>query len=66
VNPFELVRTLRGGTKSAVTEPFDRVATGYQLNEALTSRPVLRATKSLANWSLNLMRLGDSLKVRAT
>jgi SAM-dependent methyltransferase len=62
VNPRELLAALhRGGGVRAV----DRVATGYQLNEALSTRRTGRVVKAAANASLNTLRLGDSIKVTA-
>jgi len=43
----------------------ERVASGYQLNEQLTSTPGRTRIKSAINFGLNITRLGDSLKIRA-
>jgi SAM-dependent methyltransferase len=59
-NPLEILNHLwRGRTN---TERFDRVGTGYALNERLTKSPTRKVIKSTINSSLNLLGLGDSLK----
>lgn len=67
VNPYELLQGLRGRQLGSATEtPGDeRVASGYQLNEALMASPSRRLLKSALNGLLNLGRLGDSLKIWA-
>ena len=66
-NPFEIFHAL--GTKKdapkTADQHFDRVLTGYQLNESLMKSRSRRAVKDLINGMLNLSRLGDSLKVYA-
>jgi SAM-dependent methyltransferase len=47
------------------SEAVDRVNTGYALNESLTRSPVRKAVKTMLNGSLNILGLGDSLKIRA-
>ena len=67
-NPMEILHAM-GGKKDAprtVDQHFDRVATGYQLNESLMKSRPRRALKNILNGVLNLSRLGDSLKVFAT
>ena len=67
-NPLEILHAM-GGKKDApktVDNYFDRVATGYQLNESLMKSRPRRALKNIINGVLNLSRLGDSLKVFAT
>jgi len=67
-NPFEILHAM-GGKKDApktVDQYFDRVATGYQLNESLMKSRPRRALKNIINGVLNVSRLGDSLKVFAT
>ena len=57
-----------GGKKDApktVDQHFDRVTTGYQLNESLMKSRSRRAFKNVVNSFLNISRLGDSLKVFA-
>jgi 2-polyprenyl-3-methyl-5-hydroxy-6-metoxy-1,4-benzoquinol methylase len=46
-------------------ERFDRVASGYRLNEALLRNPATRALKSAVNAALGATRLGDSINIRA-
>jgi SAM-dependent methyltransferase len=43
----------------------ERVATAYQLNEALLKNPATRALKAALNGALGAARLGDSIKIRA-
>jgi hypothetical protein len=45
---------------------FDRVLTGYQLNESLMKSRSRRVVKDVINGMLNVSRLGDSLKIYAT
>jgi SAM-dependent methyltransferase len=66
-NPIEILHAM-GGKKDApktVDQYFDRVLTGYQLNESLMKSRPRRALKAVINSALNLTRLGDSLKVFA-
>jgi SAM-dependent methyltransferase len=74
VNPFELWRAMRrGGAAAAASaealgasvEHFDRVATGYQLNEALTRNRATRLAKGAVNGLLSAARCGDSIKIWA-
>jgi SAM-dependent methyltransferase len=71
VNPFELWRALRRGSAEAGeagdagAEHFDRVATGYQLNEALTRNRATRLAKGALNALLGATRCGDSIKIWA-
>ncbi len=46
-------------------ERFDRVATGYRLNEALLRNPATRAVKAALNATLGATRLGDSIRIWA-
>jgi hypothetical protein len=67
-NPMEIIHAL-GRKKDApktVDQHFDRVLTGYQLNESLMRSRPRRVLKDLANGALNISRLGDTLKVYAT
>lgn len=67
-NPFEAVNNFRsrlgagGGEKE---ETFNRVCTGYALNESLTKSPVRRTIKNLLNGTLDFCGVGDSLKIKA-
>jgi len=71
VNPYELLNGMRG--KAEVTpaggegkqDGFDRVESGYQLNEALMASPSRRLLKDALNGLLNVGRLGDTLKIWA-
>jgi SAM-dependent methyltransferase len=51
--------------EAACGERFDRVATGYRLNEALLRNPATRALRSALNAALGATRLGDSIKISA-
>lgn len=53
------------GAEPACGERFDRVATGYRLNEALLRNPATRALRSALNAALGATRLGDSIKISA-
>jgi hypothetical protein len=66
-NPFEILHALGGkkGAPQTQDQQFDRVLTGYQLNESLMKSRPRRAVKNLLNGILNISRLGDSLKVSA-
>jgi len=67
-NPQEILHAL-GAKKDApktVDQQFDRVLTGYQLNESLMKSRSRRLVKDILNGALNISRLGDSLKVFAT
>jgi SAM-dependent methyltransferase len=71
VNPFELWHAWRQGAGgpeangTAADAGFDRVATGYQLNEAMTSKATTRLLKSAINGVLGATHLGDSIRVWA-
>ena len=66
-NPIEIWNAARR-EKAPVTieQHYDRVLTGYQLNEQLMKSRSRRALKNVLNGVLNVTRLGDSLKVFAT
>lgn len=66
-NPIEILDAVRR-KKAPVTieQHYDRVMTGYQLNEQLMKSRSRRALKDVLNSVLNVTRLGDSLKVFAT
>ncbi|MDT4898888.1 MAG: hypothetical protein QOH25_3965 [Acidobacteriota bacterium] len=73
VNPFEILRTLRGsgessesnGSGEADKEAFNRTQSSYQLNEFLTKSPGRQALKNVANKVIRMSRLGDDLKIWA-
>lgn len=69
VNPFELMRKLRsaGDERQAAHNGggYERVESGYHLNEMLTKSPARKLLKNSANAALGATRLGDSLKVWA-
>jgi SAM-dependent methyltransferase len=73
-NPFEILHSMRARMKRAapekgdpenVGESFNRVESSYQLNEFLSDSPPRRFLKGTLNSLLNMMRMGDSLKIRA-
>ncbi len=66
-NPLEIFHAMGGKKDAPKTEDqhFDRVLTGYQLNESLMKSRPRRAVKDIINGCLNVSRLGDSLKVFA-
>lgn len=63
LNPMEFVDYFRNCTGTAVS--FDRVRTGYNLNESLTRSPARKLLRRGLNGTLNLFALGDSLKIFA-
>jgi SAM-dependent methyltransferase len=66
-NPIEIWNAARRKKPPVTTEQhYDRVLTGYQLNETLMKSRSRRALKNVLNGVLNVSRLGDSLKVFAT
>lgn len=67
-NPIEIYHAM-GRKKDApktADQHFDRVLTGYQLNESLMKSRPRRIIKDLVNGMLNATRLGDTLKIYAT
>ncbi|HYJ85712.1 MAG TPA: class I SAM-dependent methyltransferase [Pyrinomonadaceae bacterium] len=70
VNPFELLNAFRREKQqdpatAMAREGNERVASSYQLNEALMASSWRRMLKETLNGMLNLGRLGDSLKIWA-
>ncbi|MFN0277447.1 MAG: class I SAM-dependent methyltransferase [Pyrinomonadaceae bacterium] len=63
LNPAEIVNYYRSPKKGV--ENFNRVGTGYELNEQLTKSQFRRRIKDGLNQGLNLFQLGDSLKIFA-
>ena len=74
-NPFEILHSMRARMKGAAPakgslpdesgESFNRVESSYQLNEFLSDSPLRRFLKGMLNGLLNVVRMGDSLKIRA-
>jgi hypothetical protein len=62
VNPREQLSALR---RDGEVGGGERVESGYRLNEALTARRSGRAAKAVVNSALNVVRLGDALKLTA-
>jgi SAM-dependent methyltransferase len=69
VNPFEIFHAMRSKQVDQETvkeeKAFDRVGTAYQLNSFFDESLARRALKTAINKTLNLTRMGDSLKVWA-
>lgn len=66
-NPMEVMNTYKSkfSRKRNVDTEFNRVETGYQLNESLTKSPARQKVKDALNGTLNRFRIGDSLKIFA-
>jgi SAM-dependent methyltransferase len=74
-NPFEIIHSMRARMKGPAPEKsslaseggesFNRVESSYQLNEFLSDSPLRRFLKGTLNRLLNVIRMGDSLKIRA-
>jgi hypothetical protein len=66
-NPFEVIERFRSrlGAGGEKEEIFNRVETGYALNESLTKSPVRQKIKNLLNGTLDFCGVGDSLKIKA-
>ena len=66
-NPVEIFHAMSNRKDGPKTpdQHFDRVLTGYQLNESLMKSRPRRILKDLVNGALNITRLGDTLKVYA-
>jgi 2-polyprenyl-3-methyl-5-hydroxy-6-metoxy-1,4-benzoquinol methylase len=70
LNPMEIIHNLRHTqeNKSETVKNennFDRVQASYELNESFTRSRTRREVKNLMNNTLNLLQLGDSLKIMA-
>lgn len=59
-NPSEVLAYFRNKDDS-----FDRVSTGYAINEKLTASKSTRLVKTMLNSTLNVFGIGDSLKIFA-
>jgi len=67
-NLLEVVNTYGNRLNKKYSEEkgsFNRVETGYTLNESLTKSPVRQKIKHLLNGTLNVLSIGDSLKIKA-
>lgn len=67
-NPMEVANTFRsrlGKSNGEEKAVFNRVETGYALNESLTKNPARQKIKNLLNGALNFLNIGDSLKIKA-
>ena len=62
LNPSEILRRIRGTSAHVAA---NRNEAGRALNAALMSSPGRRLAKRAANWTLRLLEMGDTLKVRA-
>ncbi|HVF46160.1 MAG TPA: class I SAM-dependent methyltransferase [Pyrinomonadaceae bacterium] len=69
LNPAEILshfpRFRFGQDEQGGVEDFDPGPTGYALNEQFTRNPFRRFVKDALNSGLNLLRIGDSLKIFA-
>lgn len=63
LNPSEIIAHFRRAPAESMG--FDRVQTAYQLNEKLSSSPLRKTVKNVLNGSLNLLGIGDSMKIYA-
>ncbi|MGB7067964.1 MAG: class I SAM-dependent methyltransferase [Pyrinomonadaceae bacterium] len=63
LNPAEIVNHF--GRRSCNGKVFDRVGTGYALNETMTKGPFRKRIKGILNLGLDITGLGDSLKIFA-
>jgi len=66
-NPMEVMNNYKSkfSQKRNVSSEFNRVETGYQLNEGLTKSPARQKLKDGLNGILNTFQIGDSLKIFA-
>ena len=60
-NPYELMAAFRRRVEAP-----ERARTSQALNERLSAGPSRRLLKTAANGALSVLRLGDSMKIRAT
>jgi SAM-dependent methyltransferase len=63
LNPMEIFNHFLSGKESGAH--FNRVETGYELNESLSKSPTRLLVKRILNQVLNLTQLGDSMKIYA-
>lgn len=66
-NPMEVMNTYKSkfSQRRKANPKFNRVETSYQLNEGLTKSPARQKVKDALNGTLNIFRVGDSLKIFA-
>lgn len=67
-NPVEVAYVFRrrfSNNGNGEASGFNRVETGYALNEGLTKSSSRQKIKSLLNGTLNFLNVGDSLKIKA-
>lgn len=62
-NPGEIINYYR--SKNGDNAEFDRVQTGYKLNESITKSPARQKIKNLLNGTLNILQIGDYMKIFA-
>jgi len=65
LNPYELVGHFQSRSQDR-DRTFDRVSSAYALNESMTSSPIKKFAKGVANAALGVTGLGDSIKIAAT
>jgi SAM-dependent methyltransferase len=62
-NPLEIINYYRPANEKS--NGFDRVGTGYKLNESLTKSPARQKIKNLLNGTLDILQIGDYMKIYA-
>jgi len=63
LNPSEILNFYR--RRTTPEGPFDRVGTSYALNEKMTRSPARKLVKGGLNMMLDVLQIGDSLKIFA-
>ncbi len=63
-NPAEIARYYRPQNENS--DNFNRVEAGYRLNESLTKSPARQKIKNLLNDTLNVLQIGDYMKIFAS
>jgi len=66
-NPMEVMNKYKSkfSQKRGVSSEFNRLETGYQLNESLSKSRARQKLKDVLNDTLNTLNIGDSLKIFA-
>ncbi len=64
LNPSEIMHHFRAANE--MEDQFSPVGSAYELNESLTRSPMRKAVKKALNGTLNVLGIGDSLKIFAT